>query len=56
MVMSARFCHLLAQPRRNIFRAADQLMTAKLEATATQVMALFTVKSAEGCQRKNLTR
>jgi MarR family transcriptional regulator, organic hydroperoxide resistance regulator len=54
--MKTRFFHLVAQARQNLFRSADQLMTAKLEVTGTQVMALFAIKSAEGCQLKDLTR
>lgn len=54
--MKTRFFHLLAQARQNIFRSADQLMAAKLEVTGTQVMALFAIKSADGCQLKELSR
>lgn len=54
--MKARFFHLLAQARQNIFRSADQLMAAKLDVTGTQVMALFAIKSADGCQLKELSQ
>ncbi|MBX9913052.1 MAG: MarR family transcriptional regulator [Pseudomonadaceae bacterium] len=54
--MKTRFFHLLAQARQNIFRSADQLMAAKLEVTGTQVMALFAIKSADGCQLKELSQ
>ena len=53
--MKPRLFHLVAQARQNLFRSADQVFSAELEVSGTQVVALFAIQSQEGCQLKDLT-
>ncbi|MBX3627243.1 MAG: MarR family transcriptional regulator [Rhizobacter sp.] len=53
--MKPRLFHLVAQARQNLFRSADQVFSAELEVSGTQVVALFAIHSQEGCQLKDLT-
>ena len=51
---SPRLFNLLSQARQNLFRSADAVFTSELGFSGTQVVALFVLKSQEGCQLKDL--
>lgn len=53
---SPRLFNLLSQARQNLFRSADAVFTSELGYSGTQVVALFVLKSQEGCQLKDLGR
>lgn len=53
---SPRLFNLLSQARQNLFRSADAVFTSELGYSGTQVVALFVLKSEEGCQLKDLGR
>ena len=51
---SPRLFNLLSRARQNLFRSADAVFTSELGYSGTQVVALFVLKSQEGCQLKDL--
>ncbi|OBV41280.1 MarR family winged helix-turn-helix transcriptional regulator [Janthinobacterium psychrotolerans] len=51
-----RLFNLLSQARQNLFRSADAVFASELGYSGTQVVALFVLKSEEGCQLKDLGR
>lgn len=54
--MKQRFFQLVALARQNLFRSADRVFASELDVSGTQVVALFAIKSDEGCQLKDLTQ
>ncbi|MEM8517283.1 MarR family winged helix-turn-helix transcriptional regulator [Janthinobacterium sp. CAN_S7] len=53
---SPHLFNLLNLARQNLFRSADAVLSGELGFSGTQVVALFALKSEEGCQLKDLGR